>query len=249
MAFDLSGITEELDRRGNCVVFHGLGSSGKTTTLAQACLDKEGVMVLCEEGLSTLGIEGVKHTGGAVKDWDEFIDILTALATKSHPYKLVAVDALDKLISSLEMKVIREDFGGSEAKANSFMAKYSPMLAQFNRVIKAFSVLQSKGIDVMVSVHSVITQTKRPDSEPFATYDLALGGGAKTSMSAAIYDYCDACIYLGFKSMVSDGKIIGDSVRYAYTGGRETCTAKTRYKLPSEFAFSYTNFKQLMEEL
>lgn len=247
MAFDLKSLTKELKARGLCTAFHGVGGSGKTSLLAEACLDRNGVMLLGEEGLSTLKYDGVTTTGGVIGSWDEFMEILLALATETHAYKLVAIDAIDKLIPHLEKKVVKEHFDNDSKKAEAFKAKYGPMLTEFNRVLKAFSILQSKGIEVMVSVHSVVVQSRQPDAEPYSTYDMALGGGQKTSLSAALYDYCDNCIFLNRDVTVVDGKGRGGRLM-AHTKSDPCWTAKSRTDLPESFLLSYGAYKELLAE-
>lgn len=247
MAFDLANLSTKLKARGLCNVFHGMGGTGKTTLLAEACLDKNGVMILGEEGLSTLGIEGVVTTGGAVKSWVEFQEVLKALATEEHEYKLVAIDAIDKIIPLLERKVVVEVFEGNQKEADSFGKKYGPMLTEFNKILSMFSILQAKGIEVVVSVHTVVTQARRPDSEPYSMYDMALGGGQKTSIAASLYDYCDLCIFLNRDVSVVDGKGKGGKVM-AHTKSDPCWMAKSRLTLPDSFLSSYTAFKELVQK-
>jgi hypothetical protein len=250
MAFKLSDVTKAPSTRGACTVIHGVGGVGKTTFCANWARDKMGLFIQCEDGLSPLMIDDVDRTP-TIDSLDSFKDVLRALMSEKHDYKVVFIDTIDALMPHLESYVVKTYYGGDEGKANAYKAKYEEMNQEFNKILMACQILQGKGVDVVFIVHSVIAKAKDPSSEEYDRWRLNLPGGAKTSLADMLYNYADNVFFANFDVTVTDKKGRGGS-RVAYTSWTPAYDAKCRLSgrgMPDKIPFDYDSYKAVVDGL
>jgi len=258
MAFDLSNVTSDNAKRAHCTVVHSPGGVGKTTFGVNACLAKNGLMILSEDGLSPLNIEGIPRVfvsrwgtldkEGYKNDGYSFQDVLLSLMTKEHKHKVIVIDTMDALIPALDSYVVYKYYNGDIEKADAYKSKYLEYISEMSKVLKSFMVLQEKDIEVIVLIHSMIADHRDPSAENFKRWELNLPGGAKTSLADLLYNYADNCLFANYDVVVSDGKGSGNS-RVAFTEWNAAYEAKNRYNLPYKFAFDKKDSYKIFTEL
>ncbi len=243
MGFSLKSITTKNTERGKCIVIHGEGGVGKTTLAADIAKDRGGLFVMGEDGLN---VEGVSRTG-VIESWGEFQEALEEIALSDHEFKTIVIDTIDAMIPLLYSYVVETYYEGDEGKAGAFKAYYQQQYQEFDSVLRAFKLMQSKGIDVVVLCHTSTTNHKAPDSEPFNRYEMNLPGGTKTSLAEALYNYADFVLFARFNDIVTEGRGKGGD-RVLMTRRNPAWDAKSRKDVPEKLTLSYEAYKKFIIE-
>jgi hypothetical protein len=226
MAFSLKSLTTKNKDRGSLVTIYSEPGWGKTTLATEIIKDLGGFIISGEDGLSSLRIEDILHTP-VIESWTEFQGYLESAALEDHGHKVVVIDTIDAMMPLLTDHVINTYYDGSMTKANAFKAYYTEMYQEFSTVLKVLNLILNKGCHVIVLCHSVIATVRQPDSEPFNAYDLALGGGAKTSLSDALVAASDFVLFGKFDIVVSEQRAKGSN-RVLMTQFNPAYVAKSR---------------------
>lgn len=254
MAGFLDNIGTENKNSPDKTVVHGLGGVGKTTLGIHACKKKKGLFLLGETGLNKLSEgDGIARLG--IQAWDvpqnvpdavqakfggvTFKGTLKELMVTEHDYKLLVIDTLDSLVPLMDEYVVWNSYGGDYGKADAYKSKYNDYVREFTAVLKGLDYLiEKKGMEVIILVHSNVTNHKDPSSEAWKRWELALPGGDKTNLGALVYDWADNVIFAKYDVEVSERKGKGRD-RVAYTVWDASYDAKTRHSIPEKLEFSY----------
>lgn len=246
MAFDLSSLSSSTSKRGVCNVIYGVGGVGKTTVVYNACADRGGVIILGEDGVSTIENRlggGVKRTP-IVNSWQQFMEIIKFFAKEKHDFKLIAIDTIDSVTSLLDKHVVDLYYGGDAKKADAFKAKYEDYGREFGIFLKGLSIIQERGIDVDIICHSSVVNVKDPDCEPYQKFDLALPGGGKHVLSEKLYDYADNVMFARFDTVSTGDKRAISKGRVVKTEWSASYAAKSRSGIPDGEEFSWESLKK-----
>jgi hypothetical protein len=167
---------------------------------------------------------------------------LEELALEEHDFKTIIIDTIDALFPALYDYVVNKYYNGDVSKANAFKSYYNEQLSTFNDVLRAFKVIQDRGINVVVLCHSVIADHRSPDSENYKKYELNIGGGIKTCCATALTSYADMVLFGKRDVVVSDGKARGGN-RVLMTGCSASYDAKSRKSVPDKIKMSWETLK------
>jgi hypothetical protein len=217
---------------------------GKTTLGADMAKDTNGVFILGEDGLSALQLDDVTRTP-VVESWEEFQSYLELFATEDHDHKSIIIDTIDAMAPLLYDYVVNKYYNGDTNKANAFKAYYTEQYSEFDRILKAFRVIQDRGINILVLAHSIIADHRSPDSENYKKFEIALPGGAKTDLATALTSYADLVLFGRKDIVVSEGKAKGGA-RVLMTECAPTYDAKSRKSIPTKIAMSWTVLKSYL---
>lgn len=264
MGFLDSAVSSNTQTKDKTVV-HGLGGVGKTTFGIQAAKANKGIFFLGENGLNKLQEgDGVPRLN--IEAWDipknvpdkiqakfsgiTFKGALRELMVTDHDYKLLVVDTLDSLIPGLDEYVVWNSYGGDYGKADAYKSKYNDYAREMTSILKAFDYLiDKKGMEVMVLVHSVVNNHKDPSSEAWKRWELALPGGDKTSLGALVFDWADNVLFAKYDVEVKGDKFDKKGKgrdRVCYTVWDASYDAKTRHNLPEKMPFEYGTFQKFL---
>jgi len=241
MKFSLKSLTKTNAERGTCIVIYSEQGLGKTTLGADMAKDTNGVFILGEDGLSPLQLDDVTRTP-LVESWEEFQSYLELFATEEHDHKSIIIDTIDAMAPLLYDYVISKYYNGDTNKANAFKAYYTEQYSEFDRILKAFRVIQDRGINILVLAHSIIADHRSPSEEVYKKYEIALPGGTKTDLAAALASYADIILFGRRDIVVSDKKAKGGA-RVLMTTGTPTYDAKSRRTIPDKIMMSWETLK------
>jgi hypothetical protein len=239
-------VTTENEKRADCIVIHAIGGVGKTSLLAEAVKTEGGIFLrVGEDGLSPLGLSDVPRYPDVINSWTQLQDVLRDLIVEKHDFKLVAIDSLDMIVPALDEYVVEKFYSGDADKANAYKAKYAQYYSEFQKILKAFEILRSRGITVLVSCHSVIVNHRDPSTEAFKRWEMNLPGGEKTSLANLLFDFSDYCLFGSFDVTVKDNRGVGGDRRVLSTRWTPAFDAKRRYNIPDKILFDWTTFKSV----
>ena len=122
---------------------------------------------------------------------------------------------------------------------------YNTAVEEFGRLLNLLSELTSRGLNVVVTAHAVITKFEQPDE--LGAYDrwgLKLIDGKKASSAAALKEWADAVLFANFKTVVTEDKngkkkAQGGKNRMLYCTHAATWDAKNRWGLPDEIPMDW----------
>jgi hypothetical protein len=238
------------------VVLHAKAGTGKTTFLVDAINDSpKGILFQCgEDSLGDLRV-AVPHypdvigSGSTYEEyitgWTQFLDILTALVVEKHDFKTVAFDNIDNIINNnLDAFVVNRYYQNDVGKANAWGGdKLKEMYSEFSRVIKAFEMLQHKGIGVYVSSHSQTIKAKDPRLDEYKRWSFNIPAREDYNIRNLLLNWSSACLFGTIDIKVDkSGKASGDN-HVLMTKQDAAYDAKNRYSLPDKIDFRYSVFK------
>jgi hypothetical protein len=260
----LKDASTKITPRGTHLVIHGIGGSGKTTFGANITKNEKGIMLLLgEEGLSPLKIEGVmKHEIGCkvepgdeaalVNAWNDYKNILKELITTQHTYTTLVQDSFSTFITNVfDPYIIKTYYNGNKDKADAYAAKYAEYQSEFSKIIEAWKVILSKGINIVTLLHSVSVDARDPMVEKYNRWDLNLPIGNKMNMANMLYNHADAVFFVSKDVNVDDHKATGKRF-VARTSPDAAYVSKPMRlpegkSLPDKFEFKYEIYKQLLK--
>lgn len=231
MEFSLDQIETGSSIKPPIIVAYGPPGIGKTTLAAAA---PGQIVVQCEDGAGKMAYARcpVSKTFDEVMGWFKFI------YQNPGEYKTVALDNLSRLeliIHDEIRKTKGEDIFADYGKGFKMVGPY------VERLIRALSALRDdRGMMILILAHSKVTKHEPPDAESYDRYEL----DCHESMSKIIYKWCDAVLFMNYKTMVKKedagfgqkrGRGIGTGQRVMYTEERPTHIAKNRYDLEYEW--------------
>jgi len=239
------------------IVIHSKAGTGKSTFLIDAINDAEnGILFQCgEDSIGDLGVK-VPHypdvigSGDSIEDyirgWEDFIEILRQLVVEKHGYTSVGFDNLDNIINNnLDAYVVTKYYNGDLQKANAWGGdKLKEMYSEFSRVIKAFEILQSRGISVFVSTHSQTVKAKDPRLDEYKRWSFNMPSREDYSLRNLLLNWSSATLFGTIDTVVNEkGKAEGDE-HVLFTKQNAAYEAKSRYSIPEKIDFKYSTFKE-----
>jgi hypothetical protein len=263
----LKNASTSIPPRGRHLVVHAIGGVGKTTMAINAAKANNGFMIITgEDGVSPLGITPLPSNvmigcnlqpgdlDGCVNAWRDYQNILKELITEKHDYKLIVQDPLSSMVNGpiFEGYIVKTFYGGDYNKANSYMAKYAEYQTEFNKIIEAYKIILSKGIDIITFSHSVVMDFKDPSTESYKKWEIALPAGNKMNLSSSLFNHADGVFFGCYDVTVIEGKAIGNK-RILRTTPQASYTAKNMRlpagkAFPEQILFDYNTYKTLLEK-
>lgn len=238
-------VTKGIIRKPLKLVVYGPEGIGKTTFASQfpwpVFIDTEG---------STNHMDVARFE--APKTWDAILEDVKSLIAYPAGYQTLVLDTADWAVRMCETAVCMragkagiEDFGYGKG--------YVYAKEEFGKLLDLMTEVVEKGINVVLTAHSIIRKFERPDeSGAYDRWELKLGNKAGSQIAALCKEWADVVLFANYKETVVeiDGKkkAQGGS-RVMYTSHAPTWDAKNRHGMPPELPFDYTQIAQIVPEM
>lgn len=245
MAIDLKSLIKTgVDLKPPRMVIYGGAGIGKTTFASKFA---NPIFIPTEDGFGTLDVSKFP----VAENWDEVKSYLTILCSEDHNYQTVVIDTLDKLEKLIWAKVA-EDEDKDHVSKIGYAKGFEYALKYFNELLTALDYLrEKKGMQVILTCHSVIKTFSPPDNESYDLFRLELHEKAAN----VIRDWADIILFVRSNVITkknSSGEIqaVGGNEKVMLTEERPAHWGKNRYSLPYEMPFSYEVFNsELLKSL
>jgi hypothetical protein len=215
------------------LVIHGQEGVGKTTTAARFPVP---VFLQTEDG-APAGIE--IDTFGLLGTFSEVHTALTALASASHDYRTLVIDALDGL-EALIWRDLCASQGWASIETPGFGKGYVTADRWWRDVLNGLDYLRrERGMAIVLLAHSAIETVNDPRAASYTSYQLRLHKRAR----GLVQDWCDAIGFLSPDLHVREddagfgkkrARADGGSQRWLHWEARPSFVAKNRYGLPAK---------------
>lgn len=265
--------TKDVAKVGHIVAIYGEGGIGKTTTIAQAIKDQDGIFICCgEDGLSPLqqdgaGIDltGINKVPQVIKEWGGeggFMDVLRWVA--GQDVKAIAFDSVSMLTQSLEdycfdkyyvqdpsahgknkseQELRKKAYGFAKSELIAYMAK------EFELFLKALRFLRDKGVNVYITTHTATKKARVLGEEleyDFASLDFP--SNKNNALDVSLFNICDAVLY-GKRSIEvyagnKGGVARGSNECIFQTVGTPIAKAKNRFGISGDITANYETLKE-----
>lgn len=260
---------------GNKIIMHAGPGVGKTSFWAHAPAplfipaqgEESGIAKLAEAGLipeSTQWIPEVRLSSSADSQndgWLKLLDILVALAREEHEYKTVVLDCFDEegFLSMAYRYHGDQHYGGKMGLDGfeNFGKGYQSVISEVKRVTHgALNAITRKGIDVVLIMHTGVTNFKNPDGSDYHRFSPQAN---QKHVWPLLSGWADMVLFSNFDTFIleKDGeraKAKGGKARVLHTQHAATHEAKNRHglpatiKLPENPADSYAAFAALLKK-
>lgn len=244
--FSLANLTRESPKRGKCILIHAKGDVGKTFFGVKFCEDVNGLMVLGEDGMQEIDTKIVRTP--VCSTWKEFKTVINSFARGGHKFKGLCIDTLDALMSSYIRYIVDTFYGGDLDAAKSWGAYYVEQRLEFNNLLKAFNVIMSQGVDIIILLHSDVETFKAPDVESFQRWGINLPKSAKANLAEMLYNFSDICLYARFDIAVKKGIGVRGN-RVMISESNPSWESKSRIKdMPGKMLLEWDSLKKQLNK-
>jgi len=222
------------------VLIYGPEGVGKTRFASEA----DGVLLLdFEEGSNEYDVARL----GARK-LAEVEDILSALLMDEHDFKVLAIDTVDRL-ETLVHDAVCEREGKTSIEGFGYGKGFQIALDEWRRLLARLDELRvRRGIGILLLGHAAIRKFQNPQGDDFDRYQLRLHEKA----GGLVKEWCDVVGFAQFEVVTkkddrgAKAKGVATGDRYLYTQRDAAYDAKSRYPIPQELPFSWTEFAKAM---
>lgn len=235
----LNQIENEPKLRPPRIAIHGKPGVGKTSFAADA---DDVLFMPLEEGLGLHNVPALPQP----QSYDDVMSALIELANEDHPYRVIAIDTIDKLEPLVWAKVCEdagkgniEDFGYGKG-----YLKADPLWIDFFRALDA---LRSRGMTTIVLCHNAGATIDDPQIGAYTKWSPKLHKRA----DALLYEWADIVGYLDTeRSAVEKGRegsarktrtSMSSGARFIHLEDRGAFVAKNRYDLPEKILIPKEN--------
>jgi hypothetical protein len=224
------------------ILLHGQEGVGKTTLAAQFPVP---VFLQTEDGCpSGRSIS----TFGLLTNFSDVRDALAVLATQTHDFRTVVIDALDALEGLIWRDVCTAQ-GWASIESPGYGKGYVIVDGWWNDLIAGLEHLRRKrGMLIVLLAHSAIETINDPRAASYTSYQLRLHKRAR----GLVQDWADTIGFLALDLHVREDdagfgkkrtRADGGSQRWLHLEARPSFVAKNRYGMPAKLQvpkpFSY----------
>ena len=186
------------------------------------------------------------------RTWDAILEDVRSLVADPAGYQTLVLDTADWAVRLCETAVCMragkkgiEDFGYGKG--------YVYAKEEFGKLLDLMTEVVDKGINVVITAHSIIRKFERPDETgAYDRWELKLGNKAGSQIAALCKEWADVVLFANYKETVVeiDGKkkAQGGS-RVMYTSHAPTWDAKNRHGMPPELPFDYQQIARIVPEM
>lgn len=217
------------------VVLYGPEGIGKTTFASQF---PDALFIDTEESTKMLNVRRFDKP----KTWADILGMVAAVVSNPTICKTLVIDTADWAERLCEQYVC------ARGKQNSiegfgYGKGYTMVGEEFAKLLDALTTVTTKGVNVVLTAHSIIRKFERPDEAgAYDRYELKLGNKAGNRCAAAVKEWCDLLLFANYKEIVSEvggkKKAYGGQ-RVMYTTHHPCWDAKNRFDLKDELPFEY----------
>jgi len=226
------------DAAGHRVVIYGSGGIGKTTLAAQmpapvAFIDLDVSLPILSARLKAQGFAGNVCPVDGVTDWATLLAALNADGWDA--VRTIVVDTAtraEKLCEDWIIANVPNDKGAKVANIEGygFGKGYVIKERTFAALLGALDRHAKAGRNVVLICHDCVANVPNPGGEDWLRSEPRLQNpkGGAASIRAAVKEWCDHMLFIGYDVAAKDGKGKGAGTRTMYTAERPHCMAKSR---------------------
>ena len=222
------------EKKSHLICVYGEGGVGKTTFASQF---PNPLFICAESGLGELDFARLE-----IKDLSEFYEALNLTGS----YETIVIDSLDWLEGLVYQAIMKKyNVDVITKAAGGYGAYIGVVVNTWQDIIKRLSDLRISGKNIVLVSHFQVKSFNDPILEaPYDRYQLKL----QDKVAALIKEWVDILMFAKFETFVSDSGSTKKN-KAVSTGNRIACVypdarfeAKTRFKMPESFEFSYGSF-------
>lgn len=231
-------IKKGLEKKPDLICVYGESGIGKTTFASGF---PKPIFLCAENGMGEVDAPHVEITSYPV--------FLEALQDKDiEQFETIVVDSLDWLESLVYQWMLNKYQVDSITKVGGGYGAYvSVALSEWQKIVKLLNTLRSKGKNIVLISHYQIKPYHDPTQvEAYDKFKLKL----QDRVSALITEWIDVLLFARFETFVKEGagmkknKAVSTGKRVAYPYSQAAFDAKTRFKMPESFEFSYEAYQE-----
>ena len=217
------------------VVLYGPEGIGKTTFASQF---PDALFIDTEESTKMLNVRRFDKP----KTWADVLGMVAAVVSNPTICKTLVIDTADWAERLCEQYVCARGKVDS-IEGFGYGKGYTMVGEEFAKLLDALTTVTTKGVNVVLTAHSMIRKFERPDEAgAYDRYELKLGNKAGNRCAAAVKEWCDMLLFANYKEIVSEvggkKKAYGGQ-RVMYTTHHPCWDAKNRFDLKDELPFDY----------
>ena len=217
---------------------YGTGGIGKTTFAASF---PKPVFILTEDGTKSLTTPIAKFP--VLTTFDDVLTAMKTLARETHEYKTVVVDSITRL-EPLVWEYVCGLNNWKSIESPGYGRGYVEAEIMWGSFMGWVTVLQKKGLAVVLLAHDEVRAVNDPTSEPYDRFQMRLHRRAESVVREGL----DMLGYLAVRVHVSDKKVVAEKHRTLHLHPSPAYTAKCRYpNIPDKLEIPLENgSKELM---
>ncbi len=242
------------DAAGQRVVMYGTGGIGKTTLSVQmpapvAFIDLDDSLRILKSKFTECGFIGNIKPVEGVTDWATLLAVLNADGWDG--VGTIVIDTATRAEKMCEDWIIANIVNDKGAKvqnieAYGFGKGYVIKADEFNKLLGALDRHARAGRNVVLICHDCVSNVPNPGGDDWIRYEPRLQNppSGKASIRAAVKEWCDHMLFIGYDVATKDGKGMGGGTRTMYTAEQPHCMAKSRTTdsaFPINGAFDWQN--------
>lgn len=152
------------------------------------------------------------------QSWDETLQLM-AEAVAGTDFKTLVFDTLDHMELLIHAAVCKRN-GWANIEDPGFGKGYVPALHEWGRFLNACDVLQSKGFNVVLLAHHMLSTFKNAAGDDYNVFALKLKGGAKTNASDLVREKVDLVGFAHFEDFAKKASKNDPKAKAITTGDR-----------------------------
>lgn len=223
---------------GHRVCMYGTGGIGKTTMACQmpapvAFVDLDDSLPVLKARLDEQGFGGNVSPVDGVTDWGTLIAALNADGWDS--IKTIVIDTAtraEKMCEDWIITTVPNEKGAKVANIEGygFGKGYVIKEREFAKLLAALDKHAREGRNVVLICHDCVSNVPNPGGDDWLRSEPRLQNpqGGKASIRAAVKEWCDHLLFVGYDVAADKGKAKGSGTRTMYTAERPHCMAKSR---------------------
>jgi len=223
---------------GHRVCMYGTGGIGKTTLACQmpapvAFIDLDDSLPILSARLTAQGFAGNITQVDGVDDWGALLAALNADGWDS--IKTIVIDTAtraEKMCEDWIIANVPNDKGAKVANIEGygFGKGYVIKEREFARLLAVLDRHARAGRNVVLICHDCVSNVPNPGGDDWLRSEPRLQNpqGGKASIRAAVKEWCDHLLFIGYDVATDKGKAKGSGTRTMYTAERPHCMAKSR---------------------
>ncbi|MEK7138104.1 MAG: ATP-binding protein [Patescibacteria group bacterium] len=228
-------IKKGVEKKPHLICVYGQSAVGKTTFASKF---SRPLFICAENGLGEIGSDRVE-----ISTMKELDDVIKSNLTA---YDTLVIDSLDWLESIIYRDMMARYGVDTLTKCGGGYGAYVGIaLAIWQDLIRKLNDLRNDGKNIVLIAHYQIKAFNDPASEsPYDKYQLKL----QDRVSSLIKEWVDVLLFASFEIFVNKAqgmqknKAVSTGERIAHVKPNAAFDAKTRFKLPDSFEFSYDAF-------
>ena len=261
MAFNLQAVSREQASETPRIILYGVEGIGKSTLAASIPdalylpTEKPGAL----NAAFAFGLDD-KKTPVLAQSLDQIMEVIKALATEEHDYKMLIVDSIsgvERLIHKDVCANYVDEKTGAPAPLSAigeapFQRGFEVAMGPWARYVRGVEALAESGVAIMQLGHAAVEKFPDPQGDAYERYVLRVHKKARDLLVERSSDMLFAN-YLTVTNEIKEGfgkrNIgVGTGKRKLYTSERPAYKAKNRWDMPASIDFSWSAIVEQMQK-